>query len=201
MKKKIVLLVLTCLFILDFILVITSNVTPIDNTIYDIVISLKSDFFTTFFIIITFLASTKFIIFSNILIIIYMIIKKRKDLSLIVIASITSVVINNLIKFIVKRERPIDIALIEETFYSFPSGHAMISCLFYGSIIYLLMLNRVKYYKFISVWMGLFILLIGVSRIYLGVHYASDIIGGYLLSGIILISLSNIMNKYLRGEV
>ncbi len=199
MKKKIIMLVLACLFILDFVLVSTSKVSFFDDAVYRAVISLKSDFFTVFFKGITFLASTEFIIILNIFIIIYMVVKKKFGLSIIVISSLSSSLINNLVKFLVKRDRPLDIALIKETFYSFPSGHAMISLLFYGSIIYLLNQYKPKNYKILSFVIGIFILLVGISRIYLGVHFASDIIGGYLLSGIILITLASITKKYIKG--
>lgn len=200
MKKLIIIIVLSCLFILDLILVTNSSISIFDDTIYYAIISLKSNFFTDFFKVISFLASTRFIIFMNILLIIYMIVKKRKDLSIIVVSSISSGVINNLVKFLVKRERPVGIALIKETFYSFPSGHAMISLLFYGSVIYLLIKNKPKYYKVVSTILIVFIILVGISRIYLGVHFASDIIGGYLMSLIILIILSTVMEKFIRSE-
>lgn len=200
MKKKIILIVLSLLFILDLILVFTSNISMFDDAIYYGIISMKSNVLTEFFKVISFLASTKFIIVLNILIIIYMIIKKCKDLSIIVVASISSGVINNLVKFLVKRDRPSGIALIKENFYSFPSGHSMISLLFYGSIIYLLIKKKTKYYKVLVSLIAVFILLVGISRIYLGVHFASDVIGGYLLSIVILIIISGIMEKYMRSE-
>lgn len=200
MKKKIILIVLSLLFILDLILVLTSNISIFDDAIYYGIISMKSNVLTEFFKVISFLASTKFIIVLNILIIIYMIIKKCKDLSIIVVASISSGVINNLVKFLVKRDRPSGIALIKENFYSFPSGHSMISLLFYGSIIYLLIKKKPNYYKVLVSIIAVFILLVGISRIYLGVHFASDVIGGYLLSTVILIIISSIMEKYMRSE-
>lgn len=197
MKKNLWLIVLIGLFIIDLILVKTSLIDGFDNLIYQVIIALKSDNMTSFFKFITFLASTKFIIFANIMLIIYMIWKKRYDLSLVTICSIASVVINNLVKLIIQRDRPLDIALIEETFYSFPSGHAMISICFYGSLIYLFMRNKPMYHRLRSYILGIIIFLVGVSRIYLGVHFASDVIGGYLL-GSIVVWMIIIIRKHIK---
>lgn len=90
---------------------------------------------------------------------------------------------NFLIKFAFARQRPLLEQLINETHYSFPSGHAMASLLFFGTLIMLLP-NIIKHKPFrlcCQAVLGILILLIGISRIYVGVHYPTDIIGGYLL--------------------
>ncbi len=80
--------------------------------------------------------------------------------------------------------RPDTITLIDESGYSFPSGHAMISFAFYGYLIYLIDKNMKPSIlkKVIIIFLILLILFIGFSRIYLGVHHFSDIIGGYIIS-------------------
>ena len=87
------------------------------------------------------------------------------------------------------RVRPVGIALIEQGGYSFPSGHSMMAFAFYGFIIYLInKSNMAKKKKIvITTLLSILILLIGVSRIYLGVHFASDVLGGFILSLIHLI--------------
>ena len=92
---------------------------------------------------------------------------------------------NYLIKFLFLRARPGIEHLVTETHYSFPSGHAMGSLLFYGTLIVLLprFIPQQQICRVCQGLLGLFILMIGLSRLYLGVHYPSDILGGFLLGG------------------
>ena len=85
---------------------------------------------------------------------------------------------------IVHRARPTGFRLITETGYSFPSGHSMVSMAFYGYLIYLIyknVRNKKLRWAFITGF-GLLIFIIGMSRIYLGVHYTSDVFAGFLFS-------------------
>lgn len=96
---------------------------------------------------------------------------------------------NFIVKNIIRRDRPIDINLIIENGFSFPSGHSMVSFAFYGFIIYYVYcshLSKLGKTIIISI-LTLLVLMIGLSRIYLGVHYASDVIGGFVLALIYLI--------------
>ena len=104
--------------------------------------------------------------------------------------------------FILQRPRPIEFKIINETGYSFPSGHSMISMAFYGYIIYLIYNNiKNKYLKtaLISI-LSLLIVMIGISRIYLGVHYTSDVCAGFLVSISYLIIYINFANKIIMNK-
>jgi membrane-associated phospholipid phosphatase len=96
---------------------------------------------------------------------------------------------NYLLKQIFERKRPDIQPLIHEKGFSFPSGHSMASFVLYGALAYLLfeLLDSRPAKLFGTVVACLFILLIGTSRIYLGVHYPSDVIGGYAAAAIWLI--------------
>ena len=96
---------------------------------------------------------------------------------------------NFIVKNIIRRDRPIDINLIIENGFSFPSGHSMVSFAFYGFIIYYVYCSHLsKLWKTIIISiLTLLVLMIGLSRIYLGVHYASDVIGGFVLALVYLI--------------
>lgn len=93
--------------------------------------------------------------------------------------------LNTTLKAIFHRARPTLHRIIEENGYSFPSGHSMAAFSLYGILIFLLWKHiPVKFFRITLIAAGSFIILaIGISRIYLGVHYPSDIIGGYLASG------------------
>lgn len=155
----------------------------IDLFIYKlIVLSMRNNILTIIFKFITNLGGAYCIIIISILCAIF--IKNKKIAFAIPINLILSTMLNLMLKNIVERPRPIGYRLIDETGYSFPSGHSMISSAFYGLIIYFIWKNvKNTKLKYIScILLSLLILLIGISRIYLGVHYASDVIGGFTIS-------------------
>ena len=87
--------------------------------------------------------------------------------------------LNNILKVTIMRDRPIWKTLDLKT-YSYPSGHTMISFVFYGLLIYLINKNyHGKYKKLIISLLSILIFLIGLSRIFLGVHYFTDVLGAY----------------------
>ncbi len=101
------------------------------------------------------------------------------------------VLISQLLKFFFQRSRPLILyRLVEESGYSFPSGHAMVSAAFYGYLIYCLWKSDIsKVGKRIgSVLLTCLIIGIGFSRIYLGVHYATDVLAGFCLGTLFVIS-------------
>lgn len=197
MKKKslITLIVLIILLVIDIVLLLTGYMSNIDSLIYEFIFSFNNSILTDIFKLISFIASTKMIVLYNIIIVIVMIIRKSNKLLLVPIASLISAIVNNLIKVIVARERPGINPLVIETTYSFPSGHSMISILFFGTLLYILNRDNYKYKRVFNIIIPIYILSVGISRIYLGVHYFSDCITGYLIALIILLLLTNIRRK------
>ncbi len=193
MKKVFYLFVF--LFFVDFIMIITGFSSSFDNAISLFFSVHNNVIFTNIFKAISFICSPKFMIVLNILLFIFIIIKKKYKLSIIVLSSISSVIFNNLVKIIVRREKPDYLRMVVEKSYSFPSGHAMISVLFFGSIIYLVNKYNVKHKKLITFSLSTFILLVGISRIYLGVHYLTDVVGGYLLGLVVLFLIIHILER------
>ncbi|MGM0898995.1 MAG: phosphatase PAP2 family protein [Bacillota bacterium] len=94
-----------------------------------------------------------------------------------------------LLKHLYNRERPSINETIDAVGYSFPSGHSMGSLIFYGFLIYLVIRTRQKpWLQWISVYgLGILIILIGISRIYLSAHYPSDVLAGYIAGTIWLV--------------
>ncbi|MCK6462306.1 MAG: phosphatase PAP2 family protein [Candidatus Pacebacteria bacterium] len=145
--------------------------------------SIRSVFLTSFFKTVTYLGEWSIVLAVAIIVALVLITKGKKvyalTLALITFLSIGSVFI---LKYAIQRPRPID-GIIDETSFSFPSLHAVLSVAFYGLIIYFLW-ERFKSprFRFFKILFGLvLVLFIGFSRVYLGVHYLSDVLGGYLL--------------------
>ncbi|MGL5515135.1 MAG: phosphatase PAP2 family protein, partial [Sporomusa sp.] len=89
--------------------------------------------------------------------------------------------LNLLLKHLFQRARPDMFQVIQESGYSFPSGHAMASVYFYGMAAFLIMRTVAKWrWRLVVATLAVFLIIaIGISRIYLGVHYPSDVIAGY----------------------
>jgi undecaprenyl-diphosphatase len=107
------------------------------------------------------------------------------------LASLLSGVTNELVKGLIQRPRPsvdlVDVFQILSS-YSFPSGHVMFYTTLFGFVWYLIytLLKRSWMRSLLLSLLGIFILLVGISRIYLGQHWASDVLGAYLLGGCLL---------------
>ncbi|CAN5821689.1 phosphatase PAP2 family protein [soil metagenome] len=138
---------------------------------------------TRFVIFITNLASRYFLPVAALALIFYFLwVRKQRWYSLKVpVIAIGSITLNEVLKYIFDRPRPVIPHLVEATGLSFPSGHAMVSASFYGLLIYLVWINVRPFglRLFFSALLLLLILLIGFSRVYLRVHYASDVLAGF----------------------
>jgi len=102
-----------------------------------------------------------------------------------------SVVLTTVLKAVFRRARPeiIDSGY-EATFYSFPSGHATVAVGFYGALALLLALRLESPWRWVVAAAGAaVVLLIGFSRLYLGVHYPTDVLAGYLAAALWLASV------------
>lgn len=155
---------------------------------------LISDMFTPIAKVITNFGGVYFILsFAFILI---CVLKKKEEKLSVAINLVIITTLNQLLKQILQRPRPTQYRIIDETGYSFPSGHSMVSMAFYGYLIYLIYKNvKQLYLKWISIIvLGGLILLIGISRIYLGVHYTSDVLAGFLISIAYLILFIKVEN-------
>ena len=199
-KEFIFIITLLILFTIISILVVTEKTSNIDSLMHSYILNIRSNNLTTILNTITNLAGASFLLALSCLL---LIILKNKKIALYIFINLASAfAINETAKTIFTRSRPIGINLIEETGFSFPSGHSMISLSFYGFIAYLLSKNTKNKYQKITIITitTLIILTIGFSRIYLGVHYLSDIIAGFLLASIYLIiyiKLINLEKKWL----
>lgn len=110
-----------------------------------------------------------------------------------------SALLNITLKQILQRPRPIEYRVIDESGYSLPSGHSMVSMAFYGYLIYFIYKHiENKYIKWsLIILLSILIISIGISRIYLGVHYTSDVIAGFLIALSYLIIFINVAKTYI----
>ncbi|MBP3964791.1 phosphatase PAP2 family protein [Paenibacillus lignilyticus] len=114
----------------------------------------------------------------------FFVFKHRKELVLLLGGMLGSTLLNELLKPIYKRARPDIHRLVEQQGFSYPSGNAMAALTFYCLITYLLWrhIHRRSWRIALLCFSAAMILIMGVSRIYLGVHYPSDILAGFWLS-------------------
>jgi undecaprenyl-diphosphatase len=105
---------------------------------------------------------------------------QRSEAMTVVIAGLGALGLNLLLKQLFERARPqLWARVVDVRFYSFPSGHAMLSIVMYGLFGYLLATRYPKYRNLIILCMSLLIALVGFSRLYFGVHWPTDVIAGY----------------------
>lgn len=196
MKKFSIFVVVLCLILFSIICygVLSYDSLVIDTKVYSFITNnIMNDGLTPIIKAITELSGVAFTVLAGVLI--FMFCKKNRWFITIDLVGVT--LVNQVIKHIIRRPRPNVLRLVEESGYSFPSGHSMVSMAFYGIIIYLVYKNvSNKYLKWILIiLLSLLILSIGFSRIYVGVHYFTDVAGGFLLGLAYLIIYINIYNK------
>lgn len=199
-KRYIISSIFFLLFILITILMITNNTKVFDESIYNYIYSFRNDFLDTLFKTITKFGNT-----INIIIIIFVLLiflSKENIYNLVLVVS-TTVLTNQGLKHTIRRIRPEHIRLIKEKGFSYTSGHSMISIAIYGLLIYLVYKNiKNKLIKTILIiLLTILILGIGISRIYLGVHYPTDVLAGYAIAIPIIILIVCSINDHFRGNI
>jgi len=107
---------------------------------------------------------------------------RKREIVLLFAVQAGSGILDYALKEIIKRARPDTNRLIEVAGHSFPSGHSMLAATFYGLLVYLLYrrVNSMGLRVVITAAGAFMIAVIGISRIYLGVHYPSDVLGGFI---------------------
>ncbi|MED1863776.1 phosphatase PAP2 family protein [Fictibacillus nanhaiensis] len=161
--------------------------------------SLRSDWLNEIVLTFTHVGDAKVLAGLCLLGAIGLIITKQWRNSLLLIGSIlVSYGLNLLVKFTFQRERPQDNRLLEDDGYSFPSGNAMVGTTFYLFAAVLLYQRYQK--RWILVAGVIYPFLLGLSRVYVGVHYPSDILAGFAL-GIVLVIALNKLTAQRRKQI
>lgn len=193
--------ILLILFIVLTMFVVKGSIDGIDEIVFNNVIKIKGTVITEFLRVITYLAST-----ASIIILLFItaciFIKKKcfSDFKYVITDVALGVILMRIIKSIVKRIRPSWKWIVQGGF-SYPSGHTISALLLYGTI--MLLVNKKltgKYRSILEVFFIIMIILTGISRIYFGAHYLSDVVASFILGDIILVISSALMNKEFNSD-
>ena len=170
-----------------------------DTRVFNFLAAHVSDRNTEILEVITFLGNHNFLIPANLVLIAYFLFfKKHRWYSIkIPVVAIGGVTIMSVLKLIFNRPRPLIPLLEPAKGLSFPSGHAMMSFSFYGLLIYMVYENvRNIYLKWVLIVFLLFLIFaIGLSRVYLRVHYATDVIAGFAAGFIWIVLCITVIRK------
>ena len=194
--KYIVSVMLLFLIILIFAVVSAKGALSIDKAAINVMRSINSNFLTALFKLITYLGNYYILLIIDIIICLILVFKyKNYKLAFICLLNLCIAgMITHVLKLIILRPRP-ELMLIKERGYSFPSGHTLNSTALYGFLSYLGYKNFKKK-KYIPILIGgLIILIVGFTRIYLNVHYLTDVIGGLIIGIVHLIIYINQFRK------
>ena len=152
---------------------------------------------TKIMVAVSFFGNHVFLVPANLFLLILFWVRKNKPLAIrVAVVSISSVLLMSFLKTIFHRVRPDHPLVPGITNFSFPSGHSFMSVTFYGLLIWLVAISitNKSLQRLIIISLLLFVLLIGFSRIYLRVHYATDVIAGLSMGFTWLIISLNVID-------
>lgn len=196
---KIIIAILCVLFLVDAFCVLFGFIQPFDQSVYHILRSLQNEFVDSYFVFFTYLGNWQTILVVLLLCNIFLNVKDKISIDTVALLSGCS---NWVIKHIVCRSRPDVFKLVKIGGYSFPSGHSMIAITLYGFLFYLVTCKIKKNWLrlLLQILFVCLIFHICISRIYVGVHYASDVLGGFLLGLAELLLVIYCRKKYYGGD-
>jgi membrane-associated phospholipid phosphatase len=168
---------------LAFEVVTGSPTVGIDLRIINLVEILRTPQLDQVMYLITFVGSEQtIVVLTTVAVLVAVISGRPRYAVLLVLAVVAGTLFFELVKLLVARPRPLlEDARIVQGGFSFPSGHSTVAATFYGTVAYLVIRNlqQNRWKVLVGVATGLLVLAIGVSRIYLGVHYPSDVLAGW----------------------
>jgi undecaprenyl-diphosphatase len=128
-------------------------------------------------------------------------VRHKKESVFLVASVILGVILNNLLKTLFARIRPDISPLMDLHSYSYPSGHAMNAFIFYGLLAYyLIVFTKRKTLEVITAVVSIVtILLVGISRVYLGVHYPTDVIAGYIAGMCVVVTAIIVTSRFYQS--
>jgi undecaprenyl-diphosphatase len=169
----------------------------LDQLISTNIISLQTETLSKIMLFLTHLGDKYIIALFSVILLIFLLYKKpylKTEMFILTMGS--AVVFSQALKYLIRRPRPLEM-LIEKTSFSFPSGHATLAIAFFGMLIYLFknkIKNKTSRYLFIIINI-LLILVIGFSRLYLNIHWFTDVLAGFVLGLICIIGSIYVVKK------
>ncbi|MDR1567701.1 MAG: phosphatase PAP2 family protein [Streptococcaceae bacterium] len=160
---------------------------PFDTTVQDSIRQGTPNHLTSFFKLVTQFGNFTPMMFSTLIVIALLLIGKERIAALWLAIGMIAIPLTavKLLKLVYQRQRPPLLHLVQENSLSFPSGHATVALVFLGTLLLIFgqILKSNSWKILLTLFSGLIVLLIGISRIYLGVHYPTDVLAGFLLAG------------------
>lgn len=189
------------LFCIIAYIVSAGYVTTFDDNIRFWTYDKRNDFLNKILIFITYCGNWQTV--TSVVVIMILIKNTRKNIGIpLAVTAINSTLIYKVIKHIFERPRPdIMYRIIEQGGFSFPSGHSMNSLVCYGILIYLIRKNckNNNLKNLLTILLVILIPLIAISRVYVGVHFPTDIIGGWCL-GIFVLMFAILIIERIGGK-
>jgi len=198
-RIKMISIISTCLaaFFALWLMVEVGDASLIDDPIRNAVISTRSDWLTPIMKVITYMGNWQTITVICLILLAFRKTRLTYGVPLSIGALFVSLA-NKGIKAIVMRPRPDQVMfLIEQGGWSFPSGHSITSMFFYGMAIWLIRRNVTdpRLANILTVLLAIPMVLIGVSRVYLGVHYPTDVLAGWCLGVLVIAAIAEIIKR------
>lgn len=165
---------------------------PVDIAITQEFQENRSPWLNTLMVAVSYLGNTMWLFIGLIVLTaaLFWLVRLRLEAVMLVVICLTSSLLNVLVKLLVDRPRPsqpLVVVIQHATGNSFPSGHVMSYVAYWGTLFTfsLILFRKERWWRIgLLILSGLFVVLVGPSRIYLGDHWASDVLGGYLLGGL-----------------
>ncbi|CAM4153443.1 phosphatase PAP2 family protein [Lacicoccus alkaliphilus] len=172
----------------------------IDREVYEFIYASESFITTALMLGFTQIGEViSMIILSLIMIAILMLYKLKIHTLFLVISMLTSSIMIPVMKNAFDRERPSLLRLIDISGFSFPSGHATGSSIFFGSLMTIINKTSLNNKGILYALCAFFVLMISSSRVYLGVHYPTDVIAGITIGTAVVMGTSYLLhNKFKR---
>lgn len=199
-------LIIACLLVIIFIILAFCVEMPviekIDSTVYGIFSKFISQSTTGIIKVITFLGNNIVVILVCLILLILK--STRKEIGIPAVISVAvSTILMVTIKILVARKRPSILPLIFEKSYSFPSGHAMVNTALYFTIAFFACrcIKNKKIAIPITIFIYIFPIIVGLTRVYLGVHYISDVFAGIFMGCAVYIIVTELFKKYKNHDI